>query len=245
MMAKHDSPVPLYVQIKDYLRLNIQNGVFAVNERIPSERQLAEQFDVNRLTVSKALSDLAQEGLIYSRVGKGTYVSPARIDQALQSLTSFTEDMSSRGKKASSRVLYAGVDLADDEIAKALSILPGVEVVVLHRVRLADRLPIALERSHIIYALCPGILDQHDFSQESLYRALREEYNLRLTYAHQTIEAHIAGEAEQTVLEAGPCTPILRITRVAYIDDNQPIEYVRSSYRGDRYKFYTVLRQLD
>jgi GntR family transcriptional regulator len=104
-MAKHDSPVPLYVQIKDYLRLNIQNGVFAVNERIPSERKLAEQFDVNRLTVSKALSELAQEGLIYSRVGKGTYVSPARIDQALQSLASFTEDMSSRGKKASSRVL--------------------------------------------------------------------------------------------------------------------------------------------
>jgi GntR family transcriptional regulator len=244
-MARHDSPVPLYVQIKDYLRLNIQNGVFAVNQRIPSERQLAEQFDVNRLTVSKALSELAQEGLIYSRVGKGTYVRPTRIDQALQSLTSFTEDMNNRGKKASSRVLYAGVDPADEEIARALSILPGVEVVVLHRVRMADRLPIALERSHIIYALCPGIVDQHDFSQDSLYRVLRETYNLRLTYAHQTIEAHTAGEAEQTALEAGPCTPILQITRVTYNDDDQPIEYVRSSYRGDRYKFYTILRQLN
>jgi GntR family transcriptional regulator len=244
-MTKHDSPIPLYVQIKDYIRLNIQNGVFAVNERIPSERQLAEQFSVNRLTVSKALSELAQEGLIYSSVGKGTYVSPTRIDQGLQSLTSFTDDMHSRGKQASSRVLYSAVDPANEETAKALLILPGAEVVVLHRVRFADALPIAVEKSHIIYALCPGILETHDFSRESLYRVLREEYNLRLTHAHQTIEAHVAGEDEREVLDAGPCTPILRITRVTYNENEQPIEYVRSSYRGDRYKFYTVLRQLD
>lgn len=244
-MPKHDSPVPLYIQIKDYLRLNIQNGVFAVNERIPSERQLAEHFNVNRLTVSKALSELTQEGFVYSRVGKGTYVSSPKIDQALQSLTSFTEDMNSRGKKASSRVLYACVDSANKEVARALSILPGAEVVVLHRVRLADGLPVALERSHIIYALCPRILDQHDFSQESLYHVLREQYNLHLTYAHQTIEAVIAGEAEQDVLEAEPGTPILSVTRVTFTENDQPIEYVRSSYRGDRYKFYTVLRQLE
>ncbi|RPI99424.1 MAG: GntR family transcriptional regulator, partial [Chloroflexi bacterium] len=158
-MAKHDSPVPLYVQIKDYIRLNIQNGLFAVNERIPSERQLAEQFSVNRLTVSKALTELAREGLVYSQVGKGTYVSPAKIDQMLQSLTSFTEDISSRGKKPSSRVLYAHVEAANAEVAKALSILPGAEVVVLHRVRMADNLPVAFERSHIIYALCHGMLE--------------------------------------------------------------------------------------
>lgn len=244
-MPKHDSPVPLYVQIKDYLRLNIQNGVFDVNERIPSERQLAEQFGVNRLTVSKALSELTQEGLIYSRVGKGTYVSPPKIDQTLQSLTSFTEDMNNRGKRASARVLYAQVDPANQEIARALSILPGAEIVALHRVRMADALPVALERSHIIYALCPGILEKHDFCQESLYRVLREEYNLRLTHAHQTIEAVIAGEVEQDVLEAEPGTPVLSVTRVTFNENDQPIEYVRSSYRGDRYKFYTVLRQPD
>jgi GntR family transcriptional regulator len=244
-MAKHDSPVPLYIQIKDYIRLNIQNGVFGVNERIPSERQLADQFNVNRLTVSKALNELAQEGMIYSRVGKGTYVSPAKFEQALQSLTSFTEDMLKRGKHASSRVLRAAVDPASAEVAKELSILPGAEVMVLHRLRLADDQLLALERSHIIYALCPNILDHHDFSQESLYRVLREDYGLHMTYALETIEAHVAGDAELVVLEADPCTPILSITRVTFDDHDQPIEYVRSSYRGDRYKFHTVLRTLD
>jgi GntR family transcriptional regulator len=244
-MARHDSPVPLYIQIKDYIRLNIQNGLFATNERIPSERQLADQFSVNRLTVSKALNELAQEGLIYSRVGKGTYVSPAKIDQALQSLTSFTEDMSKRGKRAASRVLRAAVEPASEDVAKELSILPGAEVVALHRLRLADGQLIALERSHITYALCPNILERHDFSGESLYQVLREDYHLHMTYAQQTIEAHVASEAEMAVLEAGPCTPILSITRVTFDEAEHPIEYVRSSYRGDRYKFRTVLRTIE
>jgi len=244
-MTKHDSPVPLYVQIKDYIRLNIQSGVYSVHQRVPSERQLAEQFKVNRLTVSKALNELAQEGLVYSRVGKGTFVSPAKIDQALQSLTSFTEDISSRGKKPSRRVLCAQIELANPEVAHALRLLPGAEVVALHRVRFADDLPIALEKAHIIYALCPDILEKHDFSRESLYGVLRTDYNLRLTHAYQTIEAQIAGEDERDALETDFGTPILRITRVTYTDDDRPVEYVRSSYRGDRYKFYTVLRQLD
>jgi len=244
-MAKHDSPVPLYVQIKDYIRLNIQSGAFAVNERIPSERQLAEQFGVNRLTVSKALKELSQEGFIYSQVGKGTYVCPAKIDQVLQSLTSFTQDMTGRGKNASSRVLCATVEPASKEIAKALSILPGAEVVILERVQLADDQLIALEKSHIIYALCPGILKTHDFSRESLYHVLREDYGLHIAYAHQTIEAHTASEDELAALEADPGTPILSITRVTFDNDDQPIEYVRSSYRGDRYKFYTVLRHAE
>ena len=244
-MPKHDSPVPLYVQIKDYIRLNIQNGVYTVNERIPSERQLAEQFDVNRLTVSKALNELAQEGLVYSQVGKGTYVAPAKIDQALHTLTSFSQDMSSRGKCASSRVLHAAVDHATEEVARALSILPGAEIVALHRLRLANEQAIAYERSHVVYALCPGILERHDFIRDSLYAVLREDYGLHLTYAHQTIEARTASEEEARVLEADTNTPILGITRTTYNEQNRPIEFVRSAYRGDRYKFYTVLRTVE
>lgn len=241
-MTQNDSPVPLYVRIKNYIRLNIQNGVYHVNDKIPSERQLAEQFGVNRLTVGKALKELVQEEVLYSQIGKGTYVAPAKIGQMLQTLTSFTEDISGRGQRASSRVLYAAVERADEEVAKALSILRGAEVVVLHRLRLADGQIIALEKSHILYALCPHILEHHDFSRESLYHVLRTEFNLQMTYARQTIEAQIASKDDFELLEAGPCTPILAITRVTYDVNDQPIEYVRSSYRGDRYKFYTVLR---
>lgn len=244
-MAKHDSPVPLYVQIKEYILRNIRSGVYDVNERIPSERRLAEQFQVNRLTVSKAINELVQDGLLYTQVGKGTYVRPVKIDQTLQSLSSFTEDMTGRGKQASSRVLYAAVEPASDEVAKALGILPGVEVNVLSRLRMADDQLIAFERSHVIYALCPNLLEGRDFSSQSLYQVMREEYGIRLTYADQTIEAGVAEDEEIKVFGADTCTPILRITRVTHDENDRPVEYVQSSYHGDRYKFYTVLRQME
>lgn len=244
-MVTHDSPVPLYVQIKDYIRRCIQTGAIEVNGRVPSERELAQQFNVNRLTASRALKELVQEGLIYSRVGKGTYVCPPKINQALKSLSSFTEEMRQLGQRASSRVLHAAVEPATEQVARALTVLPGTEVVVLVRVRLADDLPIALENSHILAALCPDILDNHDFAHESLYHVLRHDYGLRMTYAHQTIEAKVASEAELKALECMPGTPILSIVRVTYTDSDQPIEYVRSAYRGDRYKFHTELHLIE
>lgn len=241
-MIAHDSHVPLYIQIKDYIRLNIQAGVFPENSRIPSERQLAEQFQVSRLTVSKAINELIQDGLLHSHVGKGTFVSSTKIEQELRTLTSFTEEMIRRGQRPSSRVLYAAVEPASSEVTKALLLPSGTKIIVLRRVRLADNQPVALETSAIVAAICPGIVDKHDFSQESLYQVLREECGIRIAYARQTFESRQATPEEQEALHLDPHTPILGITRVTYNAQEQPIEYVRSAYRGDRYKFNAILR---
>lgn len=234
---------PLYVQIKDYIRLNIQSGVFAPDSCIPSERHLARQFGVSRLTASKAVKELIQEGLLYTSVGKGTFVNSRTIDQELEALTSFTEEMQRRGQRASSRVLYAAMENATAEVAKALNILPGAEIVVLSRVRLADDQPIALETSSVIAALCPGILQRFDFSRDSLYQTLRKAYNIHIAYAEQTIEARQASQHEAESLDLDKPAPILHITRVTYSD--RPFEYVRSAYRGDRYKFRALLRKIE
>lgn len=241
-MIAHDSHVPLYIQIKDYIRLNIQAGVFPENSRIPSERQLAEQFQVSRLTVSKAINELIQEGLLHSHVGKGTFVSSTKIEQELRTLTSFTEEMIRRGQRPSSHVLYAAVEPASSEVAKALLLSSGTKIIVLKRVRLADNQPVALETSAIVSAICPGIVDKHDFSQESLYQVLREECGIRIAYARQSFESRQATPEEQEALHLDPHTPILGITRITYNAQDQPIEYVRSAYRGDRYKFNAILR---
>lgn len=241
-MIAHDSSVPLYIQIKDYIRLNIQAGVFPENSRIPSERQLAEQFQVSRLTVSKAINELIQEGLLHSHVGKGTFVSSTKIEQELRTLTSFTEEMIRRGQRPSSRVLYAVVEPASSEVTKALLLPSGTKIIVLKRVRLADNQPVALETSAIVAAICPDIVGKHDFSQESLYQVLREECGIRIAYARQIFESRQATPEEQEALHLDPHTPILGITRVTYNAQEQPIEYVRSAYRGDRYKFNAILR---
>jgi GntR family transcriptional regulator len=240
---EHDSPTPKYIQIMDYVRQNIKSGSFKSNVRLPSERQLAEQFSVSRLTVTKALKELEQKGLIYTQIGKGTFVTPqTKIDQYLETLSSFTEEMEAKQQLVSSHVLYAGVEGAKEDVANALLILPGTKIFSLKRVRMANNQILALEHSHVLYSLCPGILDNHDFSHESLYGVLSTVYQLRLTTAHQTVEARLATPIEAKTLQITPNAPVLSLSRVTLNSEQIPVEFVSSVYPGDRYKFHVTLK---
>jgi GntR family transcriptional regulator len=240
-----NSPRPLYEQIKDYIRHNIQMRVFLPDTRIPSERELAKQFNVNRLTVNKALKDLIYEGVLSVQIGKGTFIKGApSYNQQLETLTGFTEDMRSRGQSTASRVLTRNIMPAPDDIARILDVLPGTNLVALQRVRMADDQPMAVETSTLIASLCPGLLERYDFARESLYNVLRRDYGLVLAYAEQTIESRQATREEAEALHITVGSPVLYMTRVTYSEREKPIEYVRSTYRGDRYKFRAVLRQV-
>jgi len=234
---------PLYIQIKDKLQQQIEAGVFAVGDRLPSERELAEEHTVSRMTARQALQLLQQTGLTQTQVGKGTYVN-RRIDQDLRDLTSFTQEMANRGLQPSSRVLLAGLQAADAESAAHLHTSVGEEIVVLQRVRLAGHKPMAIETAHLRHAYCPGLLTGHDFAQESLYRVLQAEYGLHLVWASQVIAARMPAPFERKTLEMDTHTPVLSLVRVSHDGNDQPIEYVRSCYHGERYELRTVLREI-
>jgi len=233
-------PIPLYQQLEATLRAQIEGGKFRTHERLPSERELSKQFGVSRMTVRQALEALAQQGLIYGKVGKGTFISEPKIDQQLVALTGFSEDMQRRGQVASSRVLKAACITATKDIATALQIEPKTRVVNLIRVRLANSTPLALENCFLPLHLCPNILS-HDFSRESLYDVLRQQYGWHLVRAQQTVEARLATDEERTLLKLKHPAPILAIERITMVEQGFPIEYVRSAYRGDRYKFSALL----
>ena len=130
---------PLYIQIREHFQSGIQSGVYPVRTRLPSERQLAESFEVSRMTVTKAIKELEQQGWVYARTGKGTlFASRAKINQTLEALTSFTEDMVTQGKKVTSRVIKMGIELAEEFGAGKLKISPATRLFVLERFRLAD-----------------------------------------------------------------------------------------------------------
>jgi GntR family transcriptional regulator len=241
-MLDADAPKPLYEQIKAYILRQIQSGTYSPGKRIPSERALSETLGVNRLTVKKAISDLVQAGQLSVQIGKGTYVSQRKFDLQLETLTSFTEEMTRRGQQASSRILRAELVAASANAAEILCIAPGEPVVLLVRLRLADGVPMAIERSQVVAAYCPNILDHHDFSRESLYDVLLREYDIQLIRAEQSIEARRATSEESRILEIVTGDPILEMTRVTYSTSQQPVEYVKSAYCGTRYKFQAVLK---
>jgi GntR family transcriptional regulator len=245
MSLDHGSTAPLYIQLKEHLRKQIEAGVYPSGARLPSERELAQAFQVSRMTARQALLLLVKDGFITSHVGRGTYVRRPRIAQELRFLTSFTEDMRQRGMTPSSRVIRAALDYADEDVAEHLRVAVGAETILLSRVRLADNEPMVWEICHLKYRLCPGILEHHDFSQESLYQVLREVYGLSLIWAEETAGARMPNKEERDVLDMDSHTPILSRTRVTYTEYDQPVEYVRSACRSDRYQFRVVLRYND
>lgn len=241
MQLQRQAPDPLYQQIKDGLIAAIRAGDFAADQRLPSERELSEQYAVSRMTVRQALLALVRDGVIYARVGKGTFVAAPKIDQQLRTLTGFSQDVTARGSRPASRVLDARVVGAAPEVAAALRIMPQSEVFRLARLRLADDLPLAVETAHLPFARFPGLL-AHDFAAESLYAVIEHEYGLALTQAEQVLEAAVAGADELGPLELTPPAAVMRMQRLTVDSEGAPVEFVLSSYRGDRYKFRFALQ---
>lgn len=237
---QREAPNPLYMQVKEALLDEILSGRCRPHDRLPSERELSQQFDVSRMTVRQALQELARDGAIYARVGKGTFVAAPKIDQQLRTLTSFSQDVRSRGGHSTSRVLEAREMAASAELAAALQVAIGAPVWMLSRLRLADGVPMAVETTNLPQALCPDLL-RHDFSAESLYQVLRSDYDIQPAQADQVIEAALASPREAELLELTLPAAVLRMQRLTRDGAGQPIEFVHSTYRSDRYKFRSLL----
>jgi len=193
------------------------------------------------MTARQALLELARNDAIYTRAGKGTFVAEPKIDQQLHALTGFSQDVRARGGRPTSRVLEAKVMTPPSDVAWRLGLSSGSDLVsCLNRLRLADGLPLAIEMAYVPVALCPDLLI-HDFAVESLYNALETCYGLRPTQAEQIIEAGLAGPHDLELLELVAPAPVLRMQRLSRAG-NVPVEYVVSAYRGDRYKFHSILQ---
>ncbi len=236
---KH-SPIPLYYQIMSQLREKIAEGAYAVNDALPTERELVETYQVSRMTIRQALSELVNEGILVRRKGIGTFVAPPKIEQALSSLTSFTEDMVQRGMKAGSRIVSFKEMLPDPIIRKTLGLSAGEKVFECARLRLADEEPMALETTSLVASICPG-LRQEDLENQSLYKLLTERWGIQLDHATQSLEPILAPPYEATLLHVAPGSPLLFMHRVTYDQNGRAFESVKSLYRGDRYKFVTEL----
>lgn len=237
-----NSPVPRYHQLKEILRERIRSGEWKPGDLIPSERELSELYGISRMTARQAVTDLVNEGVFYREQGRGTFVSQRKITQQLLRLTGFTEDISARGQQPSTQVLSAHMQPADEQAAERLHIPAGQEIFVLQRLRLADAVPLAIERSQLSFKGCERLVEE-DLEHDSLYRLLESRYGISLVEAEQELEAGLADPQDATLLKIAPGSSVLFTRRVTYTERNQPIEFARSVYVGNRYTFYTHLKR--
>jgi GntR family transcriptional regulator len=208
---------------------------------IPTERSLAAQFDVSRTTVRQALAELTVEGRLLRVQGKGTFAAEPKVAQRLQ-LSSYTEDMRAQGREPSSKLLDVQELPADPELARLLAVRQGAKVLRLQRLRLADGEPMAIETTHLPLGRFRG-LRRWVTPGFSLYQVLRERFEVEMGHAEETIETALAGPHEAEVLGADVGMPMLLLSRQTFDTEERPVEWVRSVYRGDRYKFVATLNR--
>jgi GntR family transcriptional regulator, N-acetylglucosamine utilization regulator len=237
-----NSPLPRYFQLKEILRERIRMGEWKPGDLIPSERELSEKYGISRMTARQAITDLVHEGLFYREQGKGTFVSQRKITQQLIHLTGFTEDIRARGQRPGTKVLSAAMQPADEETAEKLRIAPGALIFRLQRLRLANDEPLAIELSQISFRDCERLLEE-DLEQNSLYRLLEAKYGIPLMEADQELEAGQADSDDAQLLKIAAGNPVLFTRRVTYTERNQPIEYARAVYCGNKYIFYTHMKR--
>ncbi|WP_309237262.1 GntR family transcriptional regulator [Actinomadura sp. BRA 177] len=210
-----------------------------VGDALPSERRLAEELGVSRPTLRQAIDGLVAEGLLERRHGSGTYVAEPRIAVSL-TMTSFTEDMIRRGMKPGGRVLSFRTETAGARIGRRLALSPEEEVFTIRRLRLADEASMAIETLYLPRALLPG-LRRHDLEGRSFYDLLRGG-GIVIASGTETIEPTVTTAEEAAELGVPVHTPAFLFERVTRDPDGRPLEYVRSVYRGDRYRLELDLR---
>lgn len=234
-MINKNSPIPLYYQLEAHIKDLIESGKLIPGDALPPEREYAEKYKISRMTVRQAFTHLVNDGFLYRLQGKGTFVAERKIEQPLQGLTSFTEDMKARGLVPGSQLIKFEIIPANSNIAGHLAILEHGPVYEIKRIRLADGVPMALETNYMSANLIKGLTEQ--IVNHSLYGYIEGQLNLNINSASQIIESSIASKEEATLLKIAEGAPVMHIQRNTYLDNGTPVEFVKSVYRADRYKF--------
>ncbi len=226
-------------EIQGFILKNIKNDVYTPGMQIPTETELMERFAVSRMTVNKALSALRNQGYIYSVRGKGTFVKKEMVYKKLNKLTSFTEEMRSRGIVPVTKTLeiaYTSVGFSDEK--KDMGLLEESNVYKIVRVRYDEERPIALD----VTLLNPEVIGAIELARmgPSLYEFLQDEVGVEINYARQRIRAMKSNEFISAHLEIPIDDPVLRISSVTYDANNRPFEVVHTYYVYDAYEFEQI-----
>jgi GntR family transcriptional regulator len=230
------NPIPLYYQLAEQLKEQIQSGKLKPGVQLPSERELSEQVGISRMTVRQAIAYLVRDGALVVKQGIGTFVAEPKLAHDTLHLLGFTEDIIRRGGVVMSRVLEQATVIPPASVAIGLNLEPEEMAVKIVRLRLSGEMPLLLETVFIPVALCPG-LEYEDMATKSLYALLEQVYGLRLIRARQTLEATTANDYESELFGIEPGTAMILLEGVTYLEQDRPVEYFKAIYRGDRFKF--------
>jgi GntR family transcriptional regulator len=234
-----EGPLPLWSQIADRLRSALERGEFVSGDRLPSEAELNEAFGVSRSTARAALDKLENEGRITRRSGKGSIVLAPRVDQPLNLLASFAEDMRARDLTPSYLTRSVDIAVATKDVAEALGLDIGTRLGMIDRLLLANSVVIGLSLSWLspVAVSLSDLPTLAELDSGSLYRWIERHSGRRIAGGSEFIEAVNANEQIAASLDVASHAAVLLARRISRAADGQPIEYAMLYYRPDLYRF--------
>lgn len=239
------NPKPLYVQLEELIRSNIEDGIWKAQTAIPSENELCKAFNLSRMTVRTACQNLVQEGILYRVPGKGTFVTEPKIMTQSLAYMGFREQLERMGYETDTKLLSASNIVASGSVSKKLRIPENATVMLIERIRFLKGKPISLHYSYIPVHLCEGI-EKHNLETEQLCVILGKEYNLRPCKIQETLESVKATRKESGLFKVDEGYPLLILEDLLFDDNDVPYEYSKVIFRGDkiklRYEFHNSLQ---
>jgi GntR family transcriptional regulator len=236
------SEAPLWVQLRLLLKGQIESGVFAPGDQLPSEADLCERFNVSRTVVREALGQLVVDGRIYKVKGRGAFVSgPKGEGEFVGRTMGFWDEMAGKGRQVRTRVLDLALREPLDRERSALRLDGSGLVVGVRRVYMLDGTPALLVRTALPAALVPG-LERTNLENRSLYQAIRQRYGLVPHSAERWIEATLPNPEEATQLGIDASTPLLGIESIASLQGGTPMEYYYALQRTDDTRLHVTSR---
>ncbi|GAA3021730.1 myo-inositol degradation transcriptional regulator [Streptosporangium longisporum] len=229
--------MPLYFQVAERIAGAIQAGELPPGTRLDNEIQLADRLGLSRPTVRQAIQYLVDKGLLVRKRGVGTQVVHGQVKRAVE-LTSLYDDLRRAGQRPQTRVLSIDTVPAEEDVAVALGVAPGMAVLRLERLRYASGEPLALLHNWLPLELAP--LTVEALQERGLYELLRSA-GIRMRVANQRIGARSATPAESRLLEERRGCPLLTMVRTTYDDQGRAVEHGSHVYRASHYSLEVTL----
>ncbi|MBX7234118.1 MAG: GntR family transcriptional regulator [Caldilineales bacterium] len=236
-------PTPIYLQIKEWMRQQITSGAWPRSFKLRPEVDLADEMEVSRGTMRKAIEELTEEGLLTRTHGRGTFVASEVLEQALADrMITFSEDLISRGIPFTTHVFAATLTQATPRLAAKLGLEAGQEIFLLKRMRMVEGEALVASHSYVVHQHCPGIAAV-DFERSRLFEVLEDQFGLRVARGRRTFQALEADADTAARLGIVAGAPVMYIEQFSYLETGALVEFSEVWLRGDRFKLITDARR--
>jgi GntR family frlABCD operon transcriptional regulator len=224
MTVEYDNLTPLYDQVKRLILGDLKTGHYRSGTYLPSEADLCEYYGVSRITLRRAVSELCSEGYLKRVHGKGTLVTEPKLQQALVSLTGFTESLANLGHSVSYRVLVKGDYAPPEGVRSRLQAAPDDHIVGIRRLLMVDDRPLTIEELYFLRSLYEKATAPVA-EGGSFYEALKTFYDEKPAAAERTINVDFPSPSECELLACPPSQPVYRIEKLVIGQKKNPISF--------------------